>query len=661
MWGEGVNTFIPDNVMTDDTIPTLSGILGAALGVNEEVALYNGASLLGVAMVDTATNTWSFIPNTPLINDTYSLRAVIQAQGVTDITQARVISDVATFEVDASIIPTATITEVVDDESTNGSMIGALTEEGVTTDDTTPTLSGVLSAPLTDGQVIAIYDGDTLLGYTTVTGGLSWSFTPDTELQAGLHTLKAQVENVGSGQTSTADSFDVIVNPTIAITNIFDDVGDITSNNNLLVRYVMLYQNVLSPRLMLIGEVEVLDANGENIALNKAITVKPGTSFDYPQWSGSQIVDGKIDPNDIISGGFLPNQETIDTWVQIDLGDYYDVAQVNFHEAAQRYIPDDLYNDIGIFLSAHDMAGKTYAELEADDTAELIGITHINNGDNVGGGVNTFTLDNVMTDDTTPTFSGILGAALGVNEEVALYNGASLLGVAMVDTATNTWSFIPNTPLIDDIYSLRAVIQAQGVTDITQARVISDVATFEVDASVPPLVIDLDGDGIDYISLKQSYALYDVDGDGDLEKTAWFGPYDALLAYDENGDGQISGRQEIVLKDYVDDAKTDLDGMRYFDTNDDNVFDQQDEQWGSFSLWQDKNGDGVSNDSELFTLLEAGIQAIELTSDNNKKILEGGSVIEHGQFTVHRVDGTQTTGSDVEFAIEEIIFNAEVL
>ena len=147
-------------------------------------------------------------------------------------------------------MPTATITEVVDDESTNGSMIGALTEEGVTTDDTTPTLSGTLSAPLIDGQVIAIYDGDTLLGYTTVTGGLSWSFTPDTELQAGLHTLKAQVENVDSGQTSTADSFDVIVNPTIAITNIFDDVGDITGNNNLLVRYVMLYQNVPSPRLM---------------------------------------------------------------------------------------------------------------------------------------------------------------------------------------------------------------------------------------------------------------------------------------------------------------------------------------------------------------------------------------------------------------------------
>ena len=89
----------------------------------------------------------------------------------------------------------------------------------------------------------------------------------------------------------------------------------------------------------------------------------------------------------------MSDEAVTDGWLQIDLGGYYNVAQVDFCEST--YKADDIYsdkiediyhNDIGIFLSANDLSDKTYAELEADDTAELIGITHINNGDYVGGG-----------------------------------------------------------------------------------------------------------------------------------------------------------------------------------------------------------------------------------------------------------------------------------
>jgi len=50
-----------------------------------------------------------------------------------------------------------------------------------------------------------------------------------------------------------------------------------------------------------------------------------------------------------------------------------------------------------------------------------------------------------------------------------------------------------------------------------------------------PLVIDLDGDGIELKSLQDSNVRFDLDGDGFAERTGWVGPDDGLLAVDSNG------------------------------------------------------------------------------------------------------------------------------
>lgn len=58
---------------------------------------------------------------------------------------------------------------------------------------------------------------------------------------------------------------------------------------------------------------------------------------------------------------------------------------------------------------------------------------------------------------------------------------------------------------------------------------------------VSPLVLDLDGDGIELISLASTNAVYwDLDQDGMAEATGWAGADDGLLAYDWNGDGAIT-------------------------------------------------------------------------------------------------------------------------
>ena len=66
-----------------------------------------------------------------------------------------------------------------------------------------------------------------------------------------------------------------------------------------------------------------------------------------------------------------------------------------------------------------------------------------------------------------------------------------------------------------------------------------------------PVVLDLDGDGVELVALEDSTAFYDIDGDGYRERVGWVSPDDGLLAYDKNGDGEISGRAELSFVDYV--------------------------------------------------------------------------------------------------------------
>ena len=56
---------------------------------------------------------------------------------------------------------------------------------------------------------------------------------------------------------------------------------------------------------------------------------------------------------------------------------------------------------------------------------------------------------------------------------------------------------------------------------------------------------------MELVSLEDSTAFYDIDGDGYRERMGWVSADDGLLAYDKNGDGVISGRDELSFVDYV--------------------------------------------------------------------------------------------------------------
>ncbi len=97
------------------------------------------------------------------------------------------------------------ITGLFDDK---GPATGYVLPGGIT-DDTTPTVGGTLSAALTSGQMIGIYDGTTTrLGYAVI-NGTNWIYTPTTALAMGPHTFVAKVE-AGDG-TALITSSDFMV------------------------------------------------------------------------------------------------------------------------------------------------------------------------------------------------------------------------------------------------------------------------------------------------------------------------------------------------------------------------------------------------------------------------------------------------------------------
>jgi Ca2+-binding RTX toxin-like protein len=171
---------------------------------------------------------------------------------------------------------------------------------------------------------------------------------------------------------------------------------------------------------------------------------------------------------------------------------------------------------------------------------------------------------------------------------------------------------------------------------------------------LPPIVLDLDGDGIELTSWQTSPVGFDMDADGNPEATGWVGADDALLALDRDGDGAITDGSEISFIEDLPGALSDLEGLAAFDTDADGYFDAGDARYGEFRVWQDANHDGVSQTEELRTLGEHGITAINLTRDLTGHTAEGAAdnvITATSEFV--RADGTTGVVGDVLLGYQE--------
>jgi len=132
-----------------------------------------------------------------------------------------------------------------------------------------------------------------------------------------------------------------------------------------------------------------------------------------------------------------------------------------------------------------------------------------------------------------------------------------------------------------------------------------------------PLVLDLDRDGVETVGVNLG-PLFDHNGDGFAEVTGWVDPDDGFLVMDRNGDGVINDGKEFfgdltVLNDGRR-AANGFEALAELDGNNDGRIDTNDPGFSHMKVWKDVDRDGYSLPSELHTLDELGITAINLDS-----------------------------------------------
>ncbi|MFY7905977.1 MAG: cadherin-like domain-containing protein, partial [Burkholderiaceae bacterium] len=106
----------------------------------------------------------------------------------------------------------------------------------------------------------------------------------------------------------------------------------------------------------------------------------------------------------------------------------------------------------------------------------------------------------------------------------------------------------------------------------------------------------------------------DVDGDGYLEQTQWLQSNQAVLAVDLNGDGLISVGERVNLQGGAQDDNT-RTSMGWLDANGDGRLTAQDPAFAALKLWIDVNQDGKSQNGEVQNISQAGITALDFSTN----------------------------------------------
>jgi hypothetical protein len=163
---------------------------------------------------------------------------------------------------------------------------------------------------------------------------------------------------------------------------------------------------------------------------------------------------------------------------------------------------------------------------------------------------------------------------------------------------------------------------------------------------VSPIVLDLDGAGIQTRSAVQSRAAFDMNGDGRADDTSWIGSSEAFLFLDRDGNGTMSGVSELSFTDDLPGAKTDLEGLQAFDSNSDGKISSADNRFTEFRVWRDRNGDGTVDKGEVQSLTDIGLQSISLSGTAISSSVHPGDVAVINTGTWTRIDGTSMQLAD---------------
>lgn len=301
---------------------------------------------------------------------------------------------------------------------------GVLSENAVT-DDSQPALSGHGNP----GFVINIYDNDELLATATVdTHGL-WTFTPETPLVDGAHSITvAEVTPTGeAGQTTPFDFSVVTEAPEGQIINVTDDNGNVIIDGAATADSTPNISGTSTPDSEV--HVHVFGPDGQELYWESATTDDQGNWSYQPQAFEAE-------------GNYSFTVVTVDGAGNI--GQDGEHISVNY------------YDDSQITLTLDTVTDNVQQDNSPTDAIGPIA----NDG---------------WTNDVHPTINGTANPG----SEVHVYDGSVLLGSAVAD-AQGAWNYQPDQPLSEGVHNLTVTEAVVGGETMP-----TEAFTFQVETTAP--------------------------------------------------------------------------------------------------------------------------------------------------------------------------------
>jgi hypothetical protein len=168
-----------------------------------------------------------------------------------------------------------------------------------------------------------------------------------------------------------------------------------------------------------------------------------------------------------------------------------------------------------------------------------------------------------------------------------------------------------------------------------------------------PYIIDFGGNGI---ATGNQYV--QVGGSGPM--TQWVkadeNTDDAVLVFDRDGDGKVSGFDELLAA-RAEDAGDGQAALGQLDSNADGRIDAHDDAFAKLKLWFDRNGNGQVDQGEMKTLADRGVKALAVAYLTNRDESQSSGFKSDANGNTHRYTTNVALDDGRKVAMTDVFFN----
>ena len=399
---------------------------------------------------------------------------------------------------------------------------------------------------------------------------------------------------------------------------------------------------------------QTIDANNNNVGYYVSIgdrwSALPGTELNLGEQTTQQISGGRREYT------FTSNAGTFD-FVAFNYTDvnFTNDLWINFYNAAGQLIDRTAFTAVNVNNSffTYDIKGGALAtsfmiDMNTDDTW---GLDKLTTGVKQSA-AEVFSGASIM--DATPLLKGTYSANLAANEVIAVYDGATKLGNAVIDANTKTWSYQTTSNLSAAAHTFTAKVETSGGTATATS------SNFSLNVLSSPLALDLNGDGVQTMGIEQGVQ-FDLLATGSAQNVGWLDGQDGWLALDLDDNGRIdSGAELLGSSTRLADGSLARDGwqaLAQHDGNADGVIDVRDEVFLDLKVWVDANSNGQTEAGELRSLADLQIVSLDLNHAGGE-IAQNGNILQ-GLSSFTTADGESHQMVDAWLKVDQVLNTAD--